>query len=793
MNKVNIHVHHVDDQFGYLVQIESQKRIDVQLVMPKVNAHLQEKQLTNGNFCYALRWITSKLETVCLKMDDQEYCVSKEKLNRQVKVLPFLYRFDHVEQRFGDGWLVPILADDYQLELVDGSGQPVSCTLQMVNRLDLVRQGYGMEEHSQIGFHIVIENGHGPYSLKVIYHGQSYLIPFKKSVHMKEKLQSIRRILMNIFSAFTIKNIQKGIRYLKKYGIKRLVKRLYLGDDANGLNYPIWFANHRVTQENLMKQRQHHFAYEPKISIIVPVYRTPLPFLKDMIESVLNQSYSNWELCIADGSCYDAQVQHVIREYMKHEERIRYIVMDENQGISGNTNAALALASGEYIGLLDHDDFLELDALYEVVQKLNEEKYDLLYTDEDKVDYAGKIFNDPNFKPDYSPDLMYSHNYITHFFVAKSEIVREIGGFHSEYDGAQDYDFMLRCIEKSQHIGHIAKILYHWRLHEASTAQNPRSKMYAYTAGQKALLAHFKRVGIYADVEILQEPFWGMYRTIYHTPEQPLVSIVIPNKDHIDLLDQCIKSVFKGTYQNFEIVIIENNSTQQETFAYYKKIQQEYPNVNVMMYDGTFNYSKINNYGVQFTHGEYILFLNNDTKMISPNAIEQMLGNCMRSDVGIVGAKLLYEDQTIQHAGVIIGLGGFAGHAFVEENDDEIGYMARNLINCNYSAVTAACMMVKKRAFEVVNGFDEQFVVALNDIDLCLRIRQLGYYVVYHAYAKWYHYESKSRGHEDTFEKQQRFQKEISLFQQRYAELLKNGDPFYNPNFDLSLGLFKLN
>lgn len=441
--------------------------------------------------------------------------------------------------------------------------------------------------------------------------------------------------------------------------------------------------------------------------------------------------------------------------------------------------------------MFDHDDILAPNALYEVVKSLQEDDYDIIYTDEDKVTDEEKEHIDPNFKPDFSIDLFRSHNYITHFFVVKAEIMEQVGGFRSEYDGSQDYDLMFRCIEISKKIKHIPMILYHWRIHMNSVAGNPESKMYAYEAGKKAIEAHLERMHIDATVEHLG--LWGMYHVKYATPGNPLISVIIANKDHTEDLDTCIKSLFeKSSYTNFEVIIVENNSEEAETFEYYERIKAEHEQVKVVVWEGGFNYSAINNYGVRYAKGEYLLFLNNDTELIAPESMEEMLGSCMREDVGAVGAKLLYGDDTVQHAGVVVGFGNYAGHVNTGIGRDDYGYMVRARINCNYSAVTAACMMTKKSLFEKVGGFDEQFVVACNDVDYCLKLRELGKMIVFNAFSEWYHYESKSRGYEDTEEKLKRFEGEIDKFQVKWKRILEEGDPFYNKNFPVTRAPFTL-
>lgn len=616
---------------------------------------------------------------------------------------------------------------------------------------------------------------------------------FNKKVDLgKVNKDSLLSKIKRYVKAMNIQNVKKGIEYFKRHGFIEFLKRIKRGPTYHK-SYANWFEQHRVSQTQLKIQKETHFEYEPKISIIVPTYNTPLDFLKEMIDSVRNQSYSNWQLCIADGSDSQHPARKMIEDYAKEDSRIKVTYLSENYGISGNTNKALELADGDYVGLFDHDDLLTPDALFEIVSTLQEVQHDIIYTDEDKLDNSKKEFVDPNFKPDYNVDLFRSHNYITHFFVVKTKIIKGIGGFDSQYDGAQDYDLMFRCIEKSQSIHHIPKILYHWRMHAASTAENPESKLYCYDAGKRAIEDHYKRIGVDATVELMPKPLWGMYKTTYSTKNNPLVSIIIPNMEHKDILKTCIDSLYNvNTYKNFEIVIVENNSTSKEIFDYYQELQEEHDNVVIARWEDEFNYSALNNFGVEHAHGEYYLFLNNDTEVIEPTAISEMLGCCMREEVGIVGAKLLYEDDTVQHAGVVIGFGGFAGHIFTGIGKDDYGYMVRARINCDYSAVTAACMMVDKKVFEAVNGFDTQFKVACNDIDFCLRVRQLNKLVVYNAFALWHHYESKSRGYEDSIEKIKRFESEVALFQERWIDILTNGDPYYNSNFKIELGPFVL-
>ena len=589
------------------------------------------------------------------------------------------------------------------------------------------------------------------------------------------------------------KMIKRFFEYLKENGIKETVYKILFGMQEE-FDYDAWFRRNRILDEELERQKKIVFSYAPKISILVPTFNTPKDLLIEMIESVRNQSYANWQLCIADGSNQE-ETKNILKEYVSKDNRIVVSWLDKNYGISGNTNKALELADGEYTALFDHDDVLELNALYEVVSSLQDVHHDIVYTDEDKLNGKTLQYEDPNFKSDYNEDLLLSHNYITHFFVVKTNILREVGGFNSEYDGAQDYDVILKCVEKTNDIHHIAKILYHWRMHEGSTALNPESKMYCYIAGEKAIQHHLDRIGVKAKVEMRKKPYWGLYHVEYLLEEEPFVSIMIPNYEHEDVLKTCIDSLYNvNTYKNFEIIIVENNSKKKSTFDYYEQVQAEHENVKVVTWEGTeFNFSAINNFGAKYAKGQYLLFLNNDTKVIAPEAIREMVGTCSRKNVGIVGSKLLYQDNTIQHAGVVIGFMGYARHIMNDiEGLKDPGYMMRAQVNCDYSAVTAACMMTKKSLFEELHGFDESFKVACNDIDYCLRVRKKNYLVVFNSFAKFYHFESKSRGYENNLEKVNRFNREVEIWQDRWRDILVNGDPYYNVNFKIENEPFEL-
>ena len=579
--------------------------------------------------------------------------------------------------------------------------------------------------------------------------------------------------------------IQKGLRYLKHYGVKEFWVRLHERFEPEEVPYGPWYEQYIPTREELEKQRKKKWNYGPKISIIVPAYKTPEAFLRQLMDSLLAQTYANWELCIANASPEDASMEYVLKEYAKKDSRILWKKLEENKGIAENTNEAFAMATGEFAGLLDHDDLLAPNALYEVAKALETEPdIDVLYTDEDKVrgDEVLEHFQ-PHLKPDFNIDLLRSNNYICHFFVVRKSLLEKTGGFRREYDGAQDYDFIFRCTQAAGKIHHIPEILYHWRTHQSSTADNPESKLYAFEAGKRAIEENLRQNGLIGEVSHTKD--YGFYRVKYPVQGEPLVSIIIPNKDAKEDLEKCIQSILeKSSYTNYEILIVENNSTGEEIFSYYKELSGN-SKIRLLRWKREFNYSAINNYGAKKAKGDYLLFLNNDTEVISPDWIEEMLGFCQRPDTGIVGARLYFGNNTVQHAGTVIGIGGIAGHMFTDMPRERSGYMHKAAIIQDLSAVTAACMMVKRQVFEEVQGFEEQLSVAFNDVDFCLRVREKQYLVVYDPYVELYHYESKSRGAEDSKEKVRRFQSEIEFMRCRWETLLKKGDPYYNRNLSL--------
>jgi len=612
-------------------------------------------------------------------------------------------------------------------------------------------------------------------------------ILFPEEGVIRKYLRIMNRFVKCIFSVEFLKEQKKKIKEKGKRATLTEFKRYLLTGEINEANnvYQIWILNNEPGHKQLEKQKNTKFNIEPKISLIVPMYNTDVNFFEELVDSLIKQTYSNWELCLADGS---ETKNEKLEPIYKKDKRIKYKYIGENKGISGNTNEALNLATGDYIGLLDHDDLLPVFSLFEIVKCINENpEVEFIYTDEDKIELVG-IKNkryDPYFKSDFAPDTLRANNYICHFSVFKKELMDELEGFRSEYDGAQDYDIILRMSEKTKNIVHIPKILYHWRAHSLSTAKSGgTAKPYAYDAGIKAIQDHLNRIGLKGTVE--HGNTLGTYKINYEIIGNPKVSILIPNKDFIETLKVCLDSLIKlTTYKNYEIVVIENNSEESKTFEYYKQIDGK-NNIRVIYYpEKEFNYSKIINFGVKNATGDYIVQLNNDTEVVTPNWIEEMLMFAQREDVGAVGAELFYPDNTIQHAGIIIGIGGVAGHVFKNLPKGLHGYFSKDAMIQNLSSVTAACIMTPKSIYDEVGYMDENFKVAFNDVDFCLKIRELGKLVIYNPYVQFIHYESKSRGFEDTPEKIKRFQGEIDRFQEKWKKLLKNGDPYYNINFRL--------
>ncbi len=684
------------------------------------------------------------------------------------------------------GWAVA--KEPVQIAVVDQAHQKLNCKIEQYQRLDVVDlfEEYPVDERA--GFNIEIRPiPKGP--IGVLYKAGEcrYIETYPTSV-TASRAREAKRLF------------DKGSKYLKYNGLTALVDKTYnklFNPAMRPVIYSDWIKKHLPSERILSKQRNTSFANMPLVSIVVPLYQTPKDMLHELIDSVLAQSYSNWELVLSDGSpCVggSSTMKDILDEEAKRDARIKVIENKKALKIADNTNAALRAAQGELIAFADHDDLLTPNALFEVVRAANEHpKSEMFYSDEDKVG-VGNQYLQPNLKPDFDLDLLRSVNYICHLLVVKRSLLDRVGLLNGEFDGAQDYDFVLRCSEATRDIVHIPMILYHWRFFEGSTAANPKSKRYAFDAGRRAIQAHYDRLHLPATA--LDGEELGIYRTVYHWKEQPLVSVLIPNKDHIEDLKKCLRGPLSGKgWQNFEIIIIENNSTEEETFRYYEEIQALDPRIKVVTYqqEGGFNYSKLNNFGASFAKGDYLFLLNNDTEFISEDVIGELMGFCQREDVGAVGARLYFGDDTIQHAGVIVGWGGIAGHAFVNQHRGETGYQHRIICQQDYSAETAACLMVKRSVFDEIGGFTEELAVAFNDIDLCMKIRRAGYLIVYNPYCELYHYESKSRGlDQGNPEKVRRFQSEMAVFRQRWPEILRDGDPYYNPNLSMVTQDFSL-
>lgn len=545
------------------------------------------------------------------------------------------------------------------------------------------------------------------------------------------------------------------------------------------------------------KEETTVFPKNVTFSILVPLYNTPERFLREMIESVMTQTYGKWELCLADGSD-DAHdfVGRICQEYRQKDSRIKYQKLAKNEGISGNTNECYKMATGNYIALFDHDDLLHPCVLFAYMQAICEKDADYIYCDEatfkgNSIDHMITL----HFKPDFAPDNLLANNYICHFSVFSRELLESGELFRSQFDGSQDHDMILRLTAKAKHIVHVPRILYYWRSHKGSVASSIDAKTYAIDAAKGAVADHLTKLG-YRNFEIEStRAFATIFRIKYELTSRPLVSIIIPNKDHVDDLSRCVESIINlSTYDNYEIVIVENNSETAEIRTYYEEISR-HPRVQVVEYKGDFNYSKINNFGVQYAKGEYLLLLNNDTEVITPDWMEELLMYAMRKDVGVAGAKLYYPDKTIQHAGIVIGLGAHrtAGHTHYRIPEANVGYMGRLCYAQDVTAVTGACMMVSKALYEELGGLDESFTVALNDVDFCLRVREKGLLNIFTPFAELYHYESKSRGSDKKDERALRYQQESDRFRVKWADALAKGDPYYNPNFSLDHSDFTVN
>lgn len=588
-----------------------------------------------------------------------------------------------------------------------------------------------------------------------------------------------------------------GLRRRLRSRIGGLIRRLRSRIQV-GYEYVHWIKKFgTLTQGDRVAIRQHidRLAYKPLISLIMPVYNTPEKWLRRAIESVRSQLYPNWELCIADDASSRPDVRQILEDYRAKDSRIKVVFRKDNGHISAASNSAIDMATGDFIALLDHDDELSEHALYMVAAELNAHMdADLVYSDEDKTDETGRRY-DPYFKPDWNPDLFLAQNFICHLAVFRTRLIKEIGGFRVGYEGSQDWDLAMRVSEgiSSSHIRHVPHVLYHWRAIPGSSAIGAAEKKYAQEAQRKTLQSHFDRIGKKVDIVPVADMYWRIKHPLPEPP--PWVTLIIPTRDGFELLHRCVESIYQKTiYRHFELIIVDNQSDDTATLNYLAQLERE-RGVRVLRYDAPFNYSAINNFAVQHARGEIIGLLNNDLEVISPDWLEELMSHAVQPEIGAVGAMLYYPDQTIQHAGVILGLGGtpgVAGHAYKNRPHGFSGQASRGLLCQNLSAITAACLVVRRQVFEEAGGLDEtNLAIAFNDIDLCLRIRERGYRNLWTPFAELYHYESASRGYEDTRQRQERFRKEMEYMTQRWGDLLLN-DPAYNPNLALDREAFML-
>lgn len=620
--------------------------------------------------------------------------------------------------------------------------------------------------------------------------------------HTQDLEENLNQIKTTVFWRLS-KPLRMAVHFVRRtkqrlgqYGsIKGIIKKL----DAKKIERQAraWHGTASFpTPEEIKMQREKVFPKEIKFSILMPLYNTPEQFLKEAIDSVIAQTYENWELCLADGSDSGHDyVEAICKEYREKDARILYQKLEKNGGISENTNHCLAMATGEYIGLFDHDDILHPSVLFAYMEAICEKDADYIYCDE--TTFHGDSINNMitlHFKPDFAIDNLRANNYICHFSVFDRKLLEGTEVFRSEFDGSQDHDMILRLTARAKRVVHIPRIMYYWRSHKGSVASDINAKSYAIEAAKGAVAAHLRSQG-YENFEITStKAFETIFRIRYEIKGNPKITIVIPNKDHYEDLQRCVTSILeKSSYDNYDIIIVENNSTSDEIFGYYEKLREN-PLIQIVTYEGEFNYSRINNLGVSKADGEYIILLNNDTQVITLNWMEELLMYAQREDVGAVGAKLYYEDKTIQHAGVVIGLGAHrtAGHTHYRVSSNNLGYMGRLCYTQDVSAVTGACLMVKKKLYDKVGGLDESFAVSLNDVDFCLKLRCAGYLNVFTPFAELFHFESVSRGLDDQGQKAARYNEESEHFREKWREMLEKGDPYYNPNFSLDRSDFAL-
>ncbi|MGL3147732.1 glycosyltransferase family 2 protein [Enterococcus faecalis] len=710
-------------------------------------------------------------------------------MNEDIKVIfDSIYRDKTTNNLTITGWALDTITKESPTFTINNENQVSAYNIQRVLRED-VNQIYQTEPAIEAGFVVTLE---GIKQKKVLpFHFQSSAHVITVDFPLNKKYPVIPGTEDKVTRLWI--KAKKGFKYMAKNGISHTIQRAKIEKLRNQASYPNWLARNEVLDIEAMTQEIATFHYQPKISIAMPVYNVEEKWLRLCIDSILNQVYTNWELCMADDASTDPNVKKILTEYQQLDERIRVVFREQNGHISEATNSALAIATGEFVALLDNDDELAINAFYEVVKVLNENpELDLIYSDEDKIDMDGNR-SDPAFKPDWSPDLLLGTNYISHLGVYRRSILEEIGGFRKGYEGSQDYDLVLRFTEKTtkERIKHIPKVLYYWRMLPTSTAVDQGSKGYAFEAGLRAVQDALVRRGI--DGHATHGAANGLYDVYYDIESEKLVSIIIPTKNGYKDVQRCVSSIIeKTTYQNYEIIMADNGSTDPKMHELYAEFEQQLPGrFFVESIDIPFNFSTINNRAAKKAHGEYLLFLNNDTEVITENWLTLMVSFAQQERIGCVGAKLLYPNNTVQHAGVILGLGGVAGHGHYGYPHGDLGYFGRLAINVNYSAVTAACLLMKKADFDAVGGFEEAFTVAFNDVDLCLKVQALGRDNVWLHEAELYHFESQTRGYDDKGKKKKRFEQEKVMMEEKWGPLIEN-DPFYNPNLTRDIPNFSL-
>ncbi|MGL9946599.1 glycosyl transferase, group 2 family protein [Enterococcus sp. DIV1375a] len=710
-------------------------------------------------------------------------------MNEDIKVIfDSIYRDKTTNNLTITGWALDTITKESPTFTINNENQVSAYNIQRVLRED-VNQIYQTEPAIEAGFVVTLE---GIKQKKVLpFHFQSSAHVVTVDFPLNKKYPVIPGTEDKVTRLWI--KAKKGFKYMAKNGISHTIQRAKIEKLRNQASYPNWLARNEVLDIEAMTQEIATFHYQPKISIAMPVYNVEEKWLRLCIDSILNQVYTNWELCMADDASTDPNVKKILTEYQQLDERIRVVFREQNGHISEATNSALAIATGEFVALLDNDDELAINAFYEVVKVLNENpELDLIYSDEDKIDMDGNR-SDPAFKPDWSPDLLLGTNYISHLGVYRRSILEEIGGFRKGYEGSQDYDLVLRFTEKTtkERIKHIPKVLYYWRMLPTSTAVDQGSKGYAFEAGLRAVQDALVRREI--NGHVTHGAANGLYDVYYDIESEKLVSIIIPTKNGYKDVQRCVSSIIeKTTYQNYEIIMADNGSTDPKMHELYAEFEKQLPGrFFVESIDIPFNFSTINNRAAKKAHGEYLLFLNNDTEVITENWLTLMVSFAQQERIGCVGAKLLYPNNTVQHAGVILGLGGVAGHGHYGYPHGDLGYFGRLAINVNYSAVTAACLLMKKADFDAVGGFEEAFTVAFNDVDLCLKVQALGRDNVWLHEAELYHFESQTRGYDDKGKKKKRFEQEKVMMEEKWGPLIEN-DPFYNPNLTRDIPNFSL-